>query len=227
MSNLLAASAAFVFLHLFPSMPWRQRAIRALGEGAYMVVFSLISAAALLWLLWAFWDAEPGERLWTAPEIWFWVKPAIILFAFLLMVGATTTPNPSAVGRGKALDRADLAKGIMAITRHPLMWGIGLWAIAHLISQGTVRALLFFGSFALVALVGAWLQERRKRKELGDAWARFESHTSYWPFAALLQGRTRLSFRALGWWRIVLTVALWAAFFHFHAWLFGASPLPV
>ncbi len=227
MLSLAAAAGTFVVLHLFPSTPWRRDAVSRLGEIGYLAVFSIVSLGSIVWLTQAFQTASYGEKLWQLPDAWLWAKSALVLFALVLITAGYLTPNPSFPGAGKALSRPAAAHGVFAITRHPLMWGVAIWAVAHLVSQATLRGIAFFGALAVVALLGSWLQERRKKKEIGEAWAEFERKTSFWPFAALLSGRASFSFRALGWWRVAIAVVSWAALLHFHAYLFGASPLPV
>jgi uncharacterized membrane protein len=103
------------------------------------------------------------------------------------------------------------------------MWGVGIWAITHMISQATARGILFFGAFAATALIGIWLQEGRKRRAL-PAWSAFETKTSFFPLMAVIESRAKLSLKAIGWWRLLIGVLLWAAFLHFHPWLFGVQP---
>jgi uncharacterized membrane protein len=227
MLSLAAAAGIFVLLHLFPSTPWRRAAVARIGEGAYLGVFSLLSIASIAWVATAFQNASYGDKLWVMPEAWLWIKAAVLLLALVLITAGYLTPNPSMVGSAKAVQRPDSANGIFAITRHPLMWGVGIWAGTHLLSQATWRGVIFFGGLAIVALLGSWLQERRKRKELGAAWAEFERRTSFVPFAALVEGRAKFSFAALGWWRVALAFLSWAALLHFHDLLFGVQPLPI
>jgi uncharacterized membrane protein len=125
-----------------------------------------------------------------------------------------------------ALDAPDPAKGVLAITRHPVMWGVALWALAHLTSQPNIRGLLFFGSLALVALVGSWLQQWRKAQLLGEKWRRFEDASSFWPFAALLAGRARLRPADIGMRTLIIALILWSAMLHFHSTLIGIPALP-
>jgi uncharacterized membrane protein len=227
MLNLAAAAGLFVALHLFPSTPLRSALVRRLSQAGYLILFSLLSIVSLAWLVLAFEAAPYGEKLWAMPLGWLWLKAVLVLFALILITGGYLTPNPSLPGAGRFLARPNAAQGVFAITRHPLMWGIAIWAFAHLLTEGTLRAALFFGALVLVALPGAWLQERRKRKELGAGWADFEARTSFLPFAALLSGRTRLSMKEFGWWRLAIAIAGFAVILHFHAALFGAQPLPV
>jgi len=220
------AGLVFLGIHLFPSTPLRGRAIGAIGEGAYMGVFSVLSLAVIYFWVNAFNNAYGYAGLWTYPVWWPWVKAVILLFAAVLLVGAFSQPNPSVPKGGALLDRADIGTGVFAITRHPGMWAFGLWAITHFISQPNWRGFWFYGLFAVTALLGAYLQERRKAKELGEGWARFEARTSFLPFLAIFQGRAKLSISQIGWWRIGLAVAIWAILLNMHVWLFGASPLP-
>ncbi len=225
MSALLAASSAFFLLHLVPGAPLRGRLIALAGEGPYTGVFSLLSVAALWWLVRAFEATPSGGVFWIVPTWWLWLQAALILFALILIVGGLLTANPSAPGGGKLLGRQDMAQGIFAITRHPVMWGIAIWAAAHAVSEATLRGFAFFGAFAATALIGSWLQRRRKKAEI-PGWAAFEAKTSFVPFAAIVEGRAKSSLNAIGWSRIAIAAVVWALILHFHAELFGVPPLP-
>src|SRR5262249_16836772 len=155
-------------------------------------------------------NAAPyGSKLWLVPDWWLWLNAVLILFALILAICGVLTPNPSSPGAEKLLTNVDAAgSGIFAMTRHPVMWGAAIWAIAHAISLATVRGILFFGAFAATALIGSWLQQRRKRADI-PAWAAFEAKTSFFPFAAMLERRAQLSLHAIGWRRIAVAVLAW------------------
>jgi uncharacterized membrane protein len=226
MGLLIAAAAAFFLLHMMPSTPLRRQFVTTVGEGPYMGAYSILSLIVIWWLAQTFNAAPYGDKVWAVPGWWLWLKAALILFALVLAVGGVLSPNPAAPGAGKLLDNPKVAGGVFAITRHPVMWGAAIWAITHMISQATLRGFLFFGAFAATALIGSWLQQKRKRASL-PGWSAFEAKTSFIPFAAILEGRAKLSLREIGWWRIAIAVILWAAILHFHAGLFGAPPLPI
>ena len=226
MNALLAAAAAFFLLHMMPATPLRGRLIALAGEGPYLGAFTVLAIATIWWLATTFGAAPPGQDYWTVPPWWLWLEAGLILFALILAVTGMLTPNPSSLGAAKVLENPNAADGIFAITRHPMMWGIAIWAIAHTISQATVRGFVFFGTFAATALIGSWLQQRRKRATL-PAWAEFEAKTSFVPFAAILDGRAKLSLKAIGWVRIAIAVLVWALLLHFHVLLFGRQPLPI
>ena len=144
MNTLLAASAAFFLLHMLPATPLRPRLIALLASRSMPAIFSIASAAAIWWMVSSFNAAPYGDKLWVAPAAWLWLKAALVLFAFILIVGGLATPNPSAPGGDKVLEKGNAAAGIFAITRHPLMWGIAIWAIAHMISQANSARLRVF-----------------------------------------------------------------------------------
>lgn len=226
MGALAIAACWFFLLHLLPSTPLRPRAVAIVGEAAYTAIFSILSIVAIYWLVKEFNATDYGDKLWLMPEWWPWVKAVLILFAFCLAFGGLLTPNPSTpIGVG-ALKNPNLPNGVFAITRHPVMWGFAIWAIAHMISQATPRGLIFFGSFAATALIGSWLQQNRKRETV-PGWADFEARTSFFPFVALVQGRAKFSFKAFGWRNIAIAVVAWAAILHLHLWLFGFRALPI
>ncbi len=224
MSTLVVASSWFFILHMLPSTPLRARSVAIAGEGAYSAIFSILSLLALVWMVMQFNAAAYGDKLWLVPVWWSWVKAALILFAYILIFGGLLTPNPSAPGGASVLDNPGAGGGIFAITRHPLMWGVAIWAITHMISQATWRGFAFFGALAATALIGSYAQQIRKSNTI-SAWPAFEAKTSFWPFVAIVQGRAKFSLKAIGWWRIAIAVVAWAAVLHFHIWLFSVHPL--
>jgi uncharacterized membrane protein len=226
MTMLAIAGLFFLAIHVLPVTRLRGQAIAAIGEGPYLGVFSLVSLLAIWWWVRAFEDAPYDARLWSYAAWWPWLKAALVLFAFILLVAGLSSPNPTLPRGGNLLDRPDVGAGIFAVTRHPAMWAFGIWGIAHFLSQPNWRGFWFFGIFAITALGGALLQEVRKARQYGASWQRFTAKTSFVPFVALMQGRASLRLADIGWWRIALAVLLWAALLYLHARLFGVAPLP-
>ena len=116
------------------------------------------------------------------------------------------------------------ARGVLRITRHPVMWGIALWALSHIAARGDAAAAVFFGSMLVLALSGTVLIDRRKRAALGEDWVRFARVTSNVPFLAVLSGRNRLNLAEIGWGRPLLAIVLYGVTWWLHASLFGARP---
>src|SRR6201993_4566629 len=119
-----------------------------------------------------------------------WWKPiAIILMlpAALLVVIGLTTPNPTSIAQEGRVGQPP--QGIVRITRHPFLTGVGLWALVHLIGNGDVASLVFFATWAIVALAGTVSIDRKRQRLLGAAWEPFAAQTSIVPFAAIAAGR--------------------------------------
>lgn len=225
----LALAAAFLLGTHFgiSSSRLRPALVDRIGEGAYLGLYSLVSLVAFGWFVAAY-AAVPFVPLWDWAPWQGWVPLALLPPALLFVVGSLTAPNPTLVGMDKALTAAEPARGLLRITRHPLMWGIGLWGLAHMVPNGDLGSLLFFGTLAALALVGAVLIDAKKRAARGLDWERFEEATSLVPFAAVLDGRQSLARAAgeFGTWRLLLTVLLYGALLHLHPWLFGVAAIP-
>lgn len=220
MTKLLVAAAAFLAMHYVSSTPLRARLIGALGANGYLLLYSAVAFATLGGMVWAYYRA-PFVGLWHVPALRY--APLVVMpFAMVLVVCGLLTRNPTLVGAERLLKDDNPARGILRITRHPLMWGIALWAASHILARGDAAAAVFFGSFLVLALSGTMLIDHRKRSTLGADWQRFASATSNVPFAALAAGRTRFSAREIGWGRFVASLALYAIVLWLHPLLFGA-----
>lgn len=215
--QLWMATAAFLATHFVSSTPLRAAIANRVGEKAYLGAYILIAFITLGWMIWAYGQALI-EPLWPGIEL----APAIAMpFAFILIACGLLSRNPTLVGAEKLLRSPDPARGIIRVTRHPMMWGFMLWAGAHILARGEFKATVFFGAFLLLAALGALLIDRRKAKTLSEDWRRFAAVTSYFPFLAILQGRNRFDAREIGWRNPAIGLAFYALFFYFHPMLFG------
>jgi uncharacterized membrane protein len=217
---LILATLLFIGIHALPATPLRATAVRHLGEGAYQGLFSLTSLAALIWMGLEY-KRAPFEGLWPGLRL---VPIAVLPVAFVLLACGLLARNPTLAGQSRAMRAEDPARGIIRITRHPVMWAIMLWSAAHLLAIGSLQAVIFFGGLLLLAGAGTTLQDARKAAQLGEDWKRFAARTSNVPFAALLQGRNRIVWREIGWWRPTAGLAAFALLLWQHAWLFGVRP---
>ncbi|MCB1693662.1 MAG: hypothetical protein KDI19_12920, partial [Pseudomonadales bacterium] len=147
------------------------------------------------------------------------VTKLILPLAFILLVSGLMTKNPTSVGQDSAVDEAP--SWIIRITRHPVQWGILLWAIGHLIANGDKASIVFFGSFALVSCFGMISMDARRRKLQDPAWNRFLATTSVFPFVALATGKTSLPMRDIAWLPILIALVVFALVYLFHNWIGG------
>jgi uncharacterized membrane protein len=192
MISLLIATLAFVGSHVALSSTTLRGTLRdKLGERGYLGLYSALAVVTLAWMVMAYVRA-PHLPLWDLGAAGRHVPLVVLPFAAMLLVGGLVAPNPTAVGMERAADADDPAPGMLRVTRHPVMWAIGLWALAHLLPNGDAASLLFFGALALLAIGGTLLIDRKKRLALGSNWQRLAQITSNVPFLALLSRRTRL-----------------------------------
>jgi uncharacterized membrane protein len=130
---LILGLVIFMGVHVLTSMTAaRARLIEGLGEGAYKGLYSLLSIAGFGLIVFGM-SRAPAIRLWDAPN---WGRYAAIWFmpVALILVFAAYIPG-----------------NIKRFTAHPMLWGVALWALLHLLTNGDLAGLLLFGSFGLYA----------------------------------------------------------------------------
>ena len=133
----------------------------------------------------------PYVATWGIPEWWKPIAIILMIPAFLLAVIGLTTPNPTSVGQEGRVARSP--EGIVRVTRHPFLIGVGMWAVVHLVANGDVASFIFFGAFAVTALAGTLSIDAKRRRALGPGWQAFAAQTSIVPFAAIVAGHTRFN----------------------------------
>lgn len=219
LAHLVLACAAFLGAHIVASTPLRGTLVRSLGERGYLGLYSALALVTLGWMIVAYARA-PAAPLWPGLRL----APALAMpFAFVL-IACGLARNPTAVGAGRLLASAEPARGMLRITRHPVMWGVLLWAGAHIAARGELKATIFFGTFLVLAALGSVLLDARKAREAGADWQRFAAVTSHVPFVAIAQGRNRLVLSEIGWAMPALGLVLYALVFWAHPWVFGVRP---
>jgi uncharacterized membrane protein len=225
MIELVLAALFLPLSHfLIASTRLRVLLVRRVGERLYSLGYSLLALAAFAWLVVAYRHA-PALPLWNAAQ---WVAIAlapVILVSSILVVAGLTTANPVVVRSENLFDRPAIIRGVLRITRNPFFWGVGLFAVAHVIVIGDVAATIAFGSVAFLGLAGAPILDAKKASRHGRSWDAFAAATSDIPFLAIAQGRQRLAWSEIGLWRFALGVGLFAAALVFHRTLFGGSAI--
>ena len=225
MTSLALAAFAFIAIHLGVSgTTLRVALVARIGLRAYMILFSMASVGAITWLIVAY-NTAAYVPLWGQLQWWKPVAIVLMLPAFLLVVVGLTTPNPTAVAQENLVDRPPV--GIVRITRHPFLVGVGLWSAIHLVGNGDEASLLFFAALLIVSVAGPASIDAKRGRALGaSTWSQFARHTSIVPFAAIFAGQNTLSLSELGWWRPLAGVAAYALMLGGHAHIIGVSPWP-
>lgn len=183
LAPLLTACVFFVGSHFLMSHPARRPLVARLGEKGFLGFYSLVSFAGLGWMMWEFSRAPMGAGYW-APTDAIWIAASLLtLLASILFAGSfqgnPALPNPD--GDVIRTLGAKVPTGVFRVTRHPMMWGIALWGLAHILVAPRMDSLLFNGSFVLLALAGSYGQDRKKEATLGGSWSKWERQTSFLP----------------------------------------------
>jgi uncharacterized membrane protein len=223
--SLVLAALFFAGIHLgIAGTVMRDRAIGILGKNGYMAVFAVASVGGIGWLVTSF-NRAPYLFTWGMLEWWKAIAIILMLPASLLVVIGLTTPNPTSVAQEGRVGQPP--RGIIRITRHPFLTGVSLWALVHLIGNGDVASLVFFATWAIVALAGTVSIDAKRRRVLGAAWEPFAAQTSIVPFAAIAAGRNRFIPSEIGLWRWAIALLAYALMLGGHAPVIGVSPFPV
>jgi len=212
MTAVLAACVAFVGTHFLLSHPLRAPLVARIGERGFLLLYSAVAFATLGWIVWAYGAAPPGAYLWPVGDGLWAIGTAIMLVASVLLVGSLigNPALPDSTAREKAVPPA---RGVFAVTRHPMMWSFALWGAAHILVYPDPSNVVVAVSIIVLALVGAAMQDRKKAALQPDFWPEWERRTSFWPFAAVAAGRARLGgFRPHDWagGLVVWLAATWA-----------------
>lgn len=226
MDNLIVAALFLLGTHFgIASSQLRPALVQRLGERLYLALYSLLALLAIAWLVSA-WRHAPTVLLWTPGPALAHLPLIVMPVALLLLVCGLSGPNPTAVGQRPDPDAHDPASGILRVTRHPFMWGAGLWALVHLLVNGDQASVIFFGSFAVLALGGTLLIDAKRTRDPPPGWGVFLQATSNVPLLAILQRRQRFVPREIGLTRVAAALGLYVLLLWLHPRLFGVSPLP-
>ncbi|OJW62732.1 MAG: MFS transporter [Sphingomonadales bacterium 63-6] len=210
--SLIAASTAFTGGHFVLSHPLRAPLVRVLGEKPFLGVYSLVALASMVWMVLAFRASPPGSGGLNgmAGDV-AWILASLLTLAALVLLLGSFRGNPAMPET--PLEKIAVASptGVFAVTRHPMMWGIALWAVAHILIGWSARTTIVATAILILALVGSHLQDRKKAALLGNTWIQWETRTSFWPrWSKLLSVGLPL-------WLIALVLWLEATYGHIHA----------
>ena len=168
---------------------WRTHMREMLGENVFKGAYSVVSLIGLGLIIWGFGIArEQPVYLWSPPVGMRHAASLLTLLAFVLLA-ATYVPG----------------NAIKARMGHPMILGVKVWALAHLLANGTVAHVALFGSF-LVWAVLCFRAARQRDRANGVAYP-----------AATARG-TAIT--------VAAGVVAWVVFaFALHGWLIGIKPM--
>ncbi|MBX3227311.1 MAG: NnrU family protein [Labilithrix sp.] len=222
---LASAAAAFVLLHFaLSSIPVRTQLIAALKAKGFGVVYSLLALGAFAAMLY-FYRTAPYVELWSPPRWTRWAPVLTMPIATLLLVAGYSIRNPTAAGQ-EGTTKGARPKGILAVTRHPALWGFALWALSHLATNGELHVVIVAAAILVLALGGMLHIDARRKATQGADWDAYAAQTSVVPFAAIAGGRAKLVPSEIGVIRVAIAAFVYLAFFFAHPHVIGASPVP-
>lgn len=184
MSEFLSALTIFLAAHLVPAVPpVRRRLVAGLGERRYLIAYSTVSVLLLAWVIIALLRA-PYVHLWVPPVAAHWAAVVLMPFSFIFLAAGLWEPNSLSVTLAtRPFDPQ--RPGIVGVTRHPVLWGFGLWAAAHAAVNGALAPFILFGGMTAFAFGGMMMVDKKRKKSLGTKeWHRLAARTSILPFAA-------------------------------------------
>jgi uncharacterized membrane protein len=171
--------------------PMRTRAIERLGLNGWKGLYSLIALASFGALAWGYSIARATPTfVWSPPRGMAHAAGLLTLIAFVLFAAAYVPKNQ-----------------IKARLHHPMTLSIKVWAFAHLLANGSLEAIVLFGSF----LVWAILAFRAARMRDRAAGTTYPAGTTPATIATVIAG-------AMAW----VAFAFWG-----HAALIGVRPFGV
>lgn len=146
MTLLILGLVVFFATHVF-TMAREPRAalVGRLGEGPYKGLYSLVALAGivLIWIGFGRYRATGWVELWTAPVFTRHLALLLVWPAFIFVVAAY------------------LPGRIKATLKHPMLAGVKIWALAHLLANGDLGSILLFGSFLAWAVAARISVKRR------------------------------------------------------------------
>lgn len=146
LSVMILGLVLFLGIHLFiTKRDARADLIARIGEGGYKLAFSLVSVVGLVLIVWGY--ANYRANGWI--DVWY---PPVAMkhITILLMLPAVIMIAASYI-RGR----------IYTTLKHPMLAGIKLWALSHLLANGDLGSIILFGSFLAWAVIDRISLKRR------------------------------------------------------------------
>jgi uncharacterized membrane protein len=191
MFELIAGLVLFLGVHsvrIFAN-DWRSAQLAQRGEAVWKLGYSALSIAGFVLIVWGYGLARQSPMvLWPTPRGMNHLAALLTLISFVLLV-ATYVPR----------------NAIKAKLRHPMILGVKVWALAHLLANNALADLLLFGSFLIWAMLSFRAARQRDRQQP--------------PVPLASNGLATAA-------TVVVGVVAWAAFaFWAHLALIGVRPL--
>ena len=148
MDVLILGLVLFLGIHTLTTLRvTRAAAIGRLGEGPYKGLYSLVSAAGLVLIVWGFsrYRSAGYIQVWEPPfAIFHPIALVLLWFAFVALASAYAPPSK-----------------IKATLHHPMLVAVKIWALSHLLVNGDLGSMLLFGALLAWAIYDRIAVKRR------------------------------------------------------------------
>lgn len=131
------------------ALGWRDRMARRLGVRAWQGAYSILALLGFYLLVTGYGAARPTAAMLYAPPPWLHYVAAVLMLPVFTLALASVLP-----GR------------IRALAGHPLLLATMLWAVAHLLTNGSSADVLLFGAFLVWAVAVRLSLARRPARRL-------------------------------------------------------------
>ena len=184
MTQLITALALFVGTHFAMSHPLRASLMAALGEKWFQLLYTVVAVVTLYAIVSTYGRAANAAPalLWDAGQAGYLAATLLMWLGSILFAGSLRS-NPAFPRIGEPIAHIGEARGVFAITRHPMNWSFASWALVHAIVNPTLAGLIVSAAILILAIGGSVGQDAKKRLLLGDVWREWEARTAFVPFA--------------------------------------------
>jgi uncharacterized membrane protein len=135
---MIVGLALFLGAHtLTTQRELRARFVASLGEGGYKIGYALVSIAGLALIVWGFAHYRATGMI----DVWEGACPPMVLKILKHITVALMLPAVIMVVASYIRGR------IYTVLKHPMLAGVKLWAVAHLLANGDLGSIILFGSF--------------------------------------------------------------------------------
>jgi uncharacterized membrane protein len=143
---LILGLVVFIGSHAFVTRrDERAATIARIGEGPYKGLFSLVSLIGLALIIYGFalYRRDGMIPVWSPPV---WMRHLAIPLVWLAFICITA---------------AYIQGDIKRVLKHPMLVGVKLWALAHLLANGDLGSIMMFGSLLAWAVFDRISLKRR------------------------------------------------------------------
>lgn len=125
----------------------RLRLIDKLGANGWKGIYALISLVGLVFIIYGYGMARASPVVFWSPPVWTRHLAALLTLPAFVMIAASQIPGTQ----------------IRAKLKHPMVLGVKLWAIAHLLANGSLHDVVLFGAFLIWAVLSFRAARQRDR----------------------------------------------------------------